>query len=78
MNFSRKTLAAVGFVVLAAVGATPAVASATTSTATPQMYQSCSASQVGTRLASDSGSTLECVGTSTGTGYNWASPGRVD
>lgn len=74
MNSTRKALATAGFVALSVFAVTPAIAAADT----PQMYQNCSADQVGRRITTDTGGTLECVGVDTGTGYNWAEPGAVD
>ncbi|KXO97259.1 hypothetical protein HWD35_20640 [Tsukamurella tyrosinosolvens] len=70
MTISRKTLAAAGFLAISAFALTPAIASA----ATPQMYDSCSATQEGQRITTPNGDTLECVEVDTGTGYDWEEP----
>ncbi|CAM3982782.1 hypothetical protein GCM10009551_080720 [Nocardiopsis tropica] len=69
MNITAKALATAGMLVLTGL-AVPAVASADT----PQMYDSCSATQEGQRITTASGDTLECVGTDVGTGYDWEEP----
>lgn len=73
MNISRKTLATIGFLGLTVV-AVPAITPAVAAADTPSMYDSCSAQQLGQIVTSPAGNTLECVGTDTGSGYDWEAP----
>lgn len=69
MKITAKALATAGVLVVTGL-AVPAVAAADT----PQMYDSCSASQEGQRITTPNGDILECVAGDAGSDYDWEAP----